>query len=86
VSTSESRRSAARVGALSRAAKYPPEDLTRAARRGFLEKFRAEALAADPTLAGDDAELNRRAALLLRAHMVRLNRASVRSRSRRRSA
>ena len=80
------RSSAARIAALSKAARYRPEELTGAARRGFLEKFRAEALQANPALAGDDAELNRRASLLLRAHMQRLNLASVKSRSKRRSA
>lgn len=80
------RSSAARIAALSKAASYRPEELTGAARRGFLEKFRAEALQAYPALEGDDVELNRRASLLLRAHMQRLNLASVKSRSKRGSA
>jgi hypothetical protein len=80
MSAAARRRSAARIGGLTRAARYSPEELTGPARRGFLAKFEREA---DPDGNLDPVERARRADVLLRLHMARLNHASVKARSRR---
>ena len=60
-----------RIGGFSKAAKYPAETLTAAARRGFLARFEP----ADPGL--DENERQRRAQAALRAYMAGLARKSA---------
>ena len=55
-----------RIGGFAKAAKYPSETLTTAARRGFMARFEPT----DPDL--DDKERQRQAQAALRAYMARL--------------
>jgi tRNA U34 5-methylaminomethyl-2-thiouridine-forming methyltransferase MnmC len=60
-----------RIGGYSKAAKYPPKQLTGAARAAFLKGFEPE----DPSLSEE--ERQRRAKAALRAHMAKLSWLSV---------
>lgn len=64
-----------RIGGYSRAAKYGPDELTGAARRGFMRRFEP----ADPGLS--EAERQRRTECNLKAHMARLARLSAKARA-----
>lgn len=65
-----------RIGGYSRAAKYGPDELTGAARGGFLKRF-------EPTEPGlSEAERQRRTELNLRTHMARLAYLSAKARRR----
>jgi len=67
-----------RIGGCARVAKYSPEQLVGAARRGFLARF-------EPKEEGlSDEERQRRAQMGLRAHMHRLARLSALKRAARR--
>ena len=70
------------IGAYARLARYSPGELTMAARRGFLDRFLRAVDDATPGL--DDQERQRRAAALLKVHMLRLARLSAISRRKRR--
>jgi len=75
-----------RIGGLTRAARYSPDELTTAARAGFVARFRREVLAtaAAQGKALTEPEVAKRAALLQRAHMLRLAELSARARAARR--
>jgi hypothetical protein len=60
-----------RIGGFVRASRYLPEDLTRAARAGFLRTFEPQ----DPNLSPE--ERRRRGQAALKAHMARLARLSA---------
>lgn len=60
-----------RIGGYAKAAKYSPEQLTGAARAGFLQRFEPQ----DPLLSEE--ERQRRAQAALKAHMARLARLSA---------
>jgi len=60
-----------RIGGFVRASKYPPEDLTGAARVAFLRNFEPQ----DPNLSPE--ERRRRGQAALKAHMARLARLSA---------
>ena len=60
-----------RIGGFTRASKYTPEELTGAARAGFLRRFEPQ----DPSLSLE--ERQRRALAALKAHMARLGRLSA---------
>ena len=68
---------AGRIGGLTRAARYTPEELVRDARAGFLAKWEREA---DPDGVLSPAERARRADALYRAHMTRLAMKSAQAR------
>jgi len=63
-----------RIGGFARAARYGPEELTAAARAGFLKRFEPQ----DPDLSME--ERQRRAQAGLRAHMARLAMLSAQAR------
>lgn len=63
-----------RMGGYVKAARYSPQELTSAARNGFMQRFLDEA---DPHKKLPDEERWRRANLLLKAHMAKLARASA---------
>lgn len=63
-----------RIGGFVRASRYAPQELTAAARNGFMQRFLLEA---DPTMSLSPEERWRRARALLMAHMARLSRASA---------
>ena len=65
---------AGRIGGFTKASRYPAEDLTREARRGFLRRFEDEV---DPGRVLAPEERGRRANAALRAHMARLARLSA---------
>jgi len=69
-----------RIGGYSKAARYAPDELTRAARKGFMARFEAQA---DPDDSLPPEERGRRAQALLRAHMARLALKSAKARRRR---
>lgn len=73
-----------RLGGYSKAAKYPPAELTAAARQAFAAKFLIEVDAATPSL--DDAERQRRAELLRKAYFARLALTSAKARRQRAEA
>src|SRR2546423_13342803 len=58
-----------RIGGFTKASRYPREELTAAARSGFLERFEREV---DPDGLLGDTERARRAQAALRAYMARL--------------
>jgi len=60
-----------RIGGYAKAAKYPADQLTASARRGFLRRFEP----ADPGLSPQ--EKQRRTEAALRAHMAKLARLSA---------
>jgi hypothetical protein len=60
----------ARIGGFAKAARYPRDELTSAARAGFLARFLRQVDEADPSL--PEEERLRRADLLLKAHMTRM--------------
>lgn len=60
-----------RIGGYAKAAKYSPDELTGAARRGFLARFEP----ADQSLSPE--ERQRRTQAALRSHMARLSRLSA---------
>jgi hypothetical protein len=60
-----------RIGAAVARSKHDPRDLTREARRSFLERFEAKVRAESPDLS--DAEVQRRAGELRKAHMLGLS-------------
>jgi hypothetical protein len=64
-----------RIGGYARAARYAPNELTGAARSGFMKRFEPK----DPHLTPD--ERQRRTEAALRAHMARLSRLSARARA-----
>jgi hypothetical protein len=68
-----------RIGGFSKAAKHPADQLTTAARRGFMARFQPS----DPDL--NDDERQRRAQAGLRAHMARLAYLSSKARGRKTS-
>jgi hypothetical protein len=68
-----------RIGGFSKAAKHPTDELTSAARRGFMARFQPS----DPDLSDD--ERQRRAQAGLRAHMARLAYLSSKARGRKTS-
>ena len=68
---------AGRIGGLTRAARYTPDELVRNARAGFIAKFEREA---DPDGVLTPKERARRADALYRAHMTRLAMASAKAR------
>jgi hypothetical protein len=59
-----------RIGAAVARSKHDPRDLTREARRTFLERFERQVRDRDPSL--PDLEVQRRAGELRRAHMLQL--------------
>ena len=69
-----------RIGGYARAAKYPAQELTKAARNGFLRRFEP----ADPNLSPE--ERQRRVQCGLKAHMARLTRLSIVARKDRRGS
>jgi hypothetical protein len=60
-----------RIGGYARAARYSPDELTSAARQGFMARFEPQ----DPLLS--EGERQRRAQANLKAHMARLARLSA---------
>ena len=60
-----------RIGGYARAARYSPDELTGAARRGFMARFEPQ----DPLLS--EGERQRRAQANLKAHMAKLARLSA---------
>lgn len=64
-----------RIGGLVKASRYPPTQLTQAARDGFLKRFESK----DTTLSAEEKE--RRARAGLKAHMMRLARLSAKVRA-----
>ncbi len=81
--TPEQRRLRASAGGYAKAARYPTDDVTVPARRGFRARFEREvaALAAERGEALTDAERERRVEAAFRSHMTRLALASARARS-----
>lgn len=71
------RRQVARIGGLTRAARYDGREVTSAARRGFMARFEDEV---DPERKLSLAERQRRAQAAMRAHMARLALRSAKSR------
>jgi len=71
-STPEQASAAGKIGALVVQARYGPDAVASRARSGIMARYRAKVLAENPQLDGDDAEIQRRALLLRRAHMQRL--------------
>lgn len=71
------RRQVARIGGLTRAARYDGREVTRAARRGFIARFEDEV---DPDGQLPPGERQRRARAAMRAHMARLALRSAKSR------
>jgi hypothetical protein len=69
-----------RIGGFAKAARHSPEELTRAARDGFLARF---ALEVDPQNSLTPEERMRRALAARRAHMARLAHKSSQARRRR---
>ena len=65
-----------KIGAYYKAAKYPADELTHDARRGFMRRFEPT----DPSLS--DSERQRRTECNLKAHMARLARLSAKARAR----
>jgi len=65
-----------RIGGYAKAAKHPADELTTAARRGFMARFEPQ----DPDL--DQAERQRRAQAALKAHMAKLAYLSSKARGR----
>ena len=65
-----------RIGGYAKAAKHPADELTTAARRGFMARFEPS----EPDL--DDAEKQRRTQAALRAHMAKLAYLSSKARGR----
>ena len=65
-----------RIGGYTKAAKHPADELTTAARRGFMARFEPQ----DPDL--DQAERQRRAQAALKAHMAKLAYLSSKARGR----
>lgn len=59
-----------RIGGLTRASRYPPDQLTSKARATFLARFLAQVDARTPGL--PEQERQRRARALLKAHMAKL--------------
>lgn len=84
MATPQERSAAARIGALSLHAQVDSAEHVRPAREAFDARFTRQVVATaaerGETLAEE--EVQRRARLLLRAHMLRLARASARSRTR----
>lgn len=78
--TPEQRTLRARLGGLTRAARYDGRKVTDKARRTFLDRFTDEARKLAPD--ASEAEIERRANALLLAHMTKLALASSRSRRR----
>jgi len=76
---SEDMRLRGRVGGFIRASRYSPDELTGAARAGFMARFVREVDERDPGL--PEAERRRRATALLNAHMSALARKSALSRA-----
>jgi hypothetical protein len=68
-----------RIGGYAKAAKHPADELTTAARRGFMARFEPQ----DPDL--DQAERQRRAQAALKAHMAKLAYLSSKARGRKTS-
>jgi hypothetical protein len=67
-----------RIGGLTRAALTPDNrDITKPMRDGRWERYRQRILDVLPELAGDDAEIDRRAALLRQADMIRMSAAAA---------
>jgi hypothetical protein len=73
-----------RIGAAVARSKHDPRDLTREARRTFLERFEREIRDESPDL--PDAEVQRRAGELRRAHMLQLSVKSSIARGKKRTA
>jgi hypothetical protein len=71
------RRQVARIGGLTRAARYDGREVTGAARRGFMARFEDEV---DPDGQLPQGERQRRAQAAMRAHMARLALRSAKSR------
>jgi hypothetical protein len=71
---------AGRIGGFAKAARHPADELTRAARDGFLARFEREV---DPQNALAPEERARRAIAARRAHMARLAHKSAQARRRR---
>ncbi len=71
---------AGRLGGLVKASRYPPAELTTAARSAFLSRFEVEV---DPERVLDAAERLRRAALARRVYFTRLAQRSAAARARR---
>jgi len=65
-----------RIGGFTRASKYPPDELTSQARRGFLKRFEPQ----DSGLSQE--ERDRRTQAALKAHMAKLARLSAIKRKR----
>ena len=68
-----------RIGGYAKAAKHPADELTTAARRGFMARFQPS----DPDLSDD--ERQRRAQAALKAHMAKLAYLSSKARGRKTS-
>ncbi len=71
------RRQVARIGGLTRAARYDGHKITHAARRGFMARFEEEV---DPDRQLPVSERQRRAEAAMRAHMARLALRSAKAR------
>jgi len=75
-------RAAGRIGGLVKASRYDPQDLTAAARKGFLARFLD---AVDPEGVLPMAERQRRAEALKKAYFVKLAMRSAETRRRRKA-
>jgi len=65
-----------RIGGFSKASRYAPEELTGAARTGFLKRFEPQEIGLSPD------EKQRRTQAALKAHMARLSLLSAKARRR----
>lgn len=74
---------AGRIGGLTNAARHDPKEMTKAAMDGYLAKWEREA---DPNGELDPKERERRAALLRRAHMVRISQLAAKARGSKKGA
>jgi hypothetical protein len=82
-----SRQQRGRIGGLERAALTPDRrQLTEGMRRGRWQKYVDRVLGACPELAGDEAEITRRAEMLRRAEMIRMSERAAEARRQLREA